>query len=135
LTPVRIHRAVAMKVMAALAVLASAVAAGLSSSISARSAGATCKPGVTTVKGLTERVFCGPAKATVTIKVGTKAAKTYKFRNGKCDRFPKYFDANIGTVVLGATSKRKPPYFGLLMGKSPAATSEDPVDVWGYLVA
>jgi len=81
---------------------------------------------VTTLNGISVRVFCGSAKATVHVKVGSKAPKTYTFKNGQCDRLPKYFDANIGTVVLGF-SKKEPPYFGLLMGKSPAATSRDPV--------
>jgi len=111
-----------------VAVLASAAAlalAGLAFSGGASGGGAACTPGLKKVNGKQVRVFCGPAKATVRVRVGAKAAKTYTFRNGQCDRYPRYFDVNIGYASFGA--KTKLPYFGLLMGKSPAATSRDPV--------
>jgi hypothetical protein len=109
-----------------LLAIAGTLAAGLALASPARGTATACKPGVTTLNGVSVRVFCGPAKATVHVKVGSKAPKTYTFKNGQCDRYPKYFDANIGTVALGF-AKKKPLYFGLLMGKSPAATSKDPV--------
>ena len=116
-----------MTAAAALITMAGALVVGLALASRAHGTVTACKPGVTTVNGVSVRVFCGAAKATVHVKVGSNPAKTYAFKNGECDRQPKYFDANIGTVVLGVTKKKKPPYFGLLIGKSPAATSEDPV--------
>jgi hypothetical protein len=115
--------------MRAAALLTLAVgASALAATASAPGASTACTPSVRTIKGFQMRVFCGPAKATVKVQVGQKAAKTYVFKNGQCDRYPKYFVVNIGTVVLGTGSNRpKLPYFGLLMGKSPAATSRDPV--------
>jgi hypothetical protein len=74
----------------------------------------TCTPGVKTVNGVTMRTFCGPAKATVHY-----GAKTFTFAQGRCDKTKDYVAVNIGTVVLGQTSKPKPEYFGLVVGKLP----------------
>lgn len=101
--------------------------AALAIATSAGGASSACKPGVTTINGTSVRVFCGPATATVHVQVGTKTTKTYVFRNGQCDRFQKYFNVNIGKVVLGLSTKTKPAYFALLMSKAPAATALDPV--------
>jgi hypothetical protein len=110
---------------AGLAFTAVLALGGLALSGGASGGSTVCTPGVKTINGTQVRVFCGPAKATVRVQIGTKAAKTYSFKNGQCDRYPKYFDVNIGFASLGA--KTKLPYFGLLMGKSPAATTRDPV--------
>jgi hypothetical protein len=101
----------------ALAGIACAFAGG------APAAQRACEPGVTTIKGFQARVFCGPATAK-----GTINGKPFVFSGGVCDRHPQYLVVNIGTVVLGI-GKNKPrlPYFGLLMGKSPAASASDPV--------
>jgi hypothetical protein len=56
-------------------------------------------------------VFCGPAKAIV--KLGSK---TFTFANGECDHETQYVSVNIGTVMLGAATK-KPNYFGLDVGR------------------
>jgi hypothetical protein len=80
----------------------------------------SCKPGVSKVAGGVARTFCGTAKATVKVN-----GRSYAFTNGQCDIYPKYLVVNIGTVVVGS-AKRK-AYFGLLMGKHPAATAADPV--------
>lgn len=85
--------------------------------------GQRCKPGVTTIKGFQARVFCGPASVK-----GTVNGKPFAISGGLCERHPQYFVVNIGTVVLGVgRSTPKLPYFGLLMGKSPAASASDPV--------
>lgn len=64
-----------------------------------------------------QRTFCGPAKATVHY-----GAKTWSFSQGQCSTTGGYFTVNIGTVVLGVTSKPKPEYFGLtVQGKKPVA--------------
>jgi len=91
--------------------------AGLGSAAAAQE---TCRAGVFRVPGGIARTFCGTARATVAVN-----GKTYLFKNGKCDLEPKYVVVNIGTVVLGGAKKKA--YFGLELGKSPAATAADPV--------
>jgi len=99
----------------ALASLFAAAMVGLVLAITARATNG-CKAGLTTIKGFQARVFCGPA----TVR-GTVNGKRFAIANGVCERYPNYFVVNIGTVVLGlGKNKPKLPYFGLLMGKSPA---------------
>jgi hypothetical protein len=69
------------------------------------------------VNGVLVHVNCGPAEATVTVRRGTKAPTTYRFRNGQCRRFAKYFAVNVGTLVLDRRARERRPYFGLLIGK------------------
>lgn len=77
---------------------------------------AACEPGPRVIHGFQARVFCGPARATVTVN-----GKTVTVKNGVCERYPTYFLVNIGTAVTGIGKNRpKLPYFGLLMGRSPA---------------
>jgi hypothetical protein len=71
------------------------------------------------VNGVTERTFCGPAKATV-----HAGSKTFSFSGGECSKTSTYVTVNIGTVVLGVTSKPKPDYFGLDVGKLPGASGQ-----------
>ncbi len=97
----------------ALAVAASAGAAATAGAAPGREA---CTPGTRNVNGVLSRVFCGPAKATA--KVG---GKTLAFRNGVCERRAAYWDVNIGIVTLGQTSKPKPDYFGITVGRFPGA--------------
>lgn len=78
-----------------------------------------CTPGVKTANGVTERTFCGPAKATVHY-----AGKTFVFSGGDCQKTSTYVAVNIGTVVLGTTSKPKPNYFGLDVGRLPGSTGK-----------
>ena len=110
-------------------VAAGAVLAGGSAASGSRAA---CTPGVKTVGGVTERVFCGPAKATVHY-----GSKVFTFTEGECEKGAKYLAVNIGTVVLGTTRKPKPDYFGLLVGQSPAGgakpASHDGTYVGGVL--
>ena len=78
-----------------------------------------CMPGLTSFGGTQARVFCGPAKATV--KIG---GKTLSFKGGSCERTSKYLAINVGTVVLGTTTKKKPDYFGLDVGAIPGSTAK-----------
>jgi len=94
----------------------------LALAVSARSGAAgqlrseACTPGVKAIAGFQARVFCGPAKAAVIVN-----GKSVTFRNGVCERHSTYFLVNVGTVVTGVGKNRpKLPYFGLLMGRSPA---------------
>jgi hypothetical protein len=93
--------AVRVALIAALCVLAAAV-------VPAAGATASCTPGVKTVGGVTQRTFCGPAKATVHY-----GSQTWHFTQGECSKSGGYFTVNIGTVVLGMSSKPKPEYFGV----------------------
>lgn len=77
----------------------------------------SCVPGVKKVDGGLARTFCGSARATVVVNRTTRT-----FTGGQCELHPSYVVVNIGTAGAG-----KKPYFGLLMGKHPAATAADPV--------
>lgn len=79
----------------------------------------SCTAGVVSFGGVQARVFCGPAKATVTI-----GGKTLTFKGGSCERTSKYLALNVGTVVLGTTTKKKPDYFGLVVGAYPGSTAK-----------
>ena len=96
-------------------------AAALSAAAFAPSASSTtsCSAGVIPFGGVQARVFCGPAKATVHV-----GGKTLSFSNGNCEATPKYVSVNIGTVVLGQTTKKKPDYFGLDVGQIPGSTAK-----------
>jgi hypothetical protein len=101
----------------ALLALCLAAAGGLASAGPARTA---CTPGVISFDGSTKaRVFCGPAKATIHV-----GGKTLTFKNGSCERTSKYVSVNIGTVVLGPTTKKKPDYFGIDVGQIPGSTAK-----------
>ena len=76
-------------------------------------ASAACKAGVTKVNSIDARAFCGPAKATV--HYGTKL---FTYTQGDCENSSKDVVVNIGTVMLGLTTRPKPNYFGLLVGTS-----------------
>lgn len=94
------------------AVAATAAALAWTGAGAATSAG--CKAGMTTYNGASARAFCGPATATV-----HAGGKTFTIRQGSCDKGAKYVSVNIGEIVLGKTSKPKPEYFGLNIGKIP----------------
>ena len=84
---------------------------------------AKCKPGVHSFGGTKARTFCGPATSRVNLP-GNSAHYT----QGKCKRRKKYVTVNIGTIVLGETNKRKPEYFGITVGKTPAGGKPAPKD-------
>jgi len=92
-------------------VMAAALAAGTAAG---SRAAAACTPGVHALGGVTARTFCGPARATLVV-----GGKTIRFSGGTCERGAAYVAVNIGTVVLGTTTKQKPDYFGLVVGKAP----------------
>ena len=71
------------------------------------------------VGGVSERTFCGPAKASV--KFGSES---FSFKGGDCVATSAYVSVNIGTVVLGETSKPKPDYFGIDVGQTPGSTTK-----------
>ena len=75
---------------------------------------AACTAGVHPFGDVSARTFCGPAKATLVV-----GGRTIRFQGGSCQRGPAYVSLNIGTVVLGTTTKPRPDYFGLNVGKVP----------------
>jgi hypothetical protein len=77
-------------------------------------ASAGCTAGVTKYGGATARVFCGPATATV-----HTGGKTFTIRQGSCEKGAKYLSINVGEIVIGTSTKPKPEYFGLSIGKLP----------------
>jgi hypothetical protein len=100
-------------------VLAALVLAGVGGRAGASTDARGCTSGIITYGGAQARQFCGPAKATV--KVGTK---TLKFMQGECLKSTDYVSVNIGTVVLGTTSKPKPNYFGMNIGRVAGSTDK-----------
>jgi hypothetical protein len=108
---------------ASLVLLCAALAglAGLSASAEGKK---KCKPGVYTFSGSTKaRRFCGPARATAVV-----GGEKFAFKGGACDKTKKYVTVNIGTVVLGSTSKPRPEYFGITVGQTPAGGKPAPKD-------
>ena len=79
---------------------------------------AACKAGVRKLNGIPARTFCGPATARILI-----GGKTLVFTQGNCVATPQYVSVNIGTVVLGQTTRHQPNYFGLDIGRIPGSGS------------
>lgn len=89
-------------------------AAGLgAAALAPGTAMAACTAGVHSYGSAQARTFCGPASATIHI-----AGKTSTLKGGECERTSQYLSVNIGTTVLGTTSKTSPNYFGLDVGKT-----------------
>lgn len=59
--------------------------------------------------------FCGSAKVTAKI-----ASKSVSLSGGSCTRTSKYFNINIGTLVLSGPKKQY-SYFAILVGAYPGA--------------
>jgi hypothetical protein len=102
-----------------LVALAIAAAFTVAASAFASPAHTSCTPGMTKVGGTPARTFCGPAKATVHI-----GGTTVQLKGGQCETTSAGWSINIGTVVLGVTSKAKPEYFGI-SGKAKAGTQSN----------
>jgi hypothetical protein len=114
-----------MRRRAPIVLLSAALAAAAIGGIAGPASGAKkCKPGVHKFDGSTKaRTFCGPARASVNL---TQPA--VKFKPGSCEKTKKYVTVNIGTIVLGPTNKKKPEYFGLTVGETPAGGTPAPKD-------
>src|SRR5581483_1755313 len=95
-----------------LVAFAAALAVGVGVA-SARHAG--CTAGPFDSGGTSGVAFCGPAKATARI-----AGKTYALSGGSCTTTSKYFNINIGSLVLSGP-KKKYSYFAVLVGQYPGA--------------
>jgi hypothetical protein len=119
----RLQLPVCRRAVAGIAVPIALAAAAFAASpaTAGPAASEACTSGVRTVNGVQARVFCGPARATAFVN-----GKRYAFANGECELRGKYVAVNIGTVMLGAGKGPALSYFGLLMGKHPAAPPAEP---------
>jgi hypothetical protein len=106
--------------------LTAALTAGAVAGLAVPASGAKkCNEGVHKFDGSTKaRTFCGPA----TSKVELFPGNTVKFKQGQCEKHKKYVTVNIGTIVLGPTHKKRPDYFGLNVGETPAGGTPAPKD-------
>jgi hypothetical protein len=113
--------------MKRLALITAAAAVAALAGVAGPASGAgKCKPGVHKFDGSTKaRTFCGPASAKVTLLPGQSPIK---FKPGECEIHKKYVTINLGTIVLGPTNKKKPEYFGLTVGRTPAGGKPAPKD-------
>ncbi len=100
-----------------IAVAAAALVLALPATASAK-----CKPGVHKYGTGRARTFCGKAKATVSIG-GHKST----LKGGSCRRMSQGFTLNIGTILLGVDSPKRPDYFGISIGR-PAYSTPAPKD-------
>jgi len=98
-------------------------AGALSSLVPAAATAGGCDPGVHSYGSAHIRTFCGPAAVTLHM-----AGKTVKLTGGECTRASQYLAVNIGSVLVGATSKPVPNYFGLDVGKTPGGGKPAPRD-------
>jgi hypothetical protein len=87
-------------------------------SLAGSAEGAKCKSGVHKFGSVKARTFCGPASAKAVV-----GGKTFTFTRGYCVKTSKYVALNLGTIVLGSTSKPRPNYFGLDVGRVPGSSS------------
>jgi len=96
-----------------------AVVAGVAlAAASGEAAASSCTPGVKNVSGGIERVFCGPAK--VSVKLG---GRTVALSQGSCVSGSAYLTVNIGVFSSLTSSKSRPNYFGLDVGRVPGSTT------------
>lgn len=101
-----------MRATLTLVVAAAALAVGVGAA-SARHEG--CTPGPFRSGSTSGVAFCGSATATAKV-----AGKTYKFSSGSCTKTTKYFNINIGSLVLSGPKKQY-SYFAILVGQYPGA--------------
>ncbi len=109
----------------ALSLSIATVATGRSFAAPSRATG--CSAGVKKLKGEDVRVFCGPARATVTF-----AGKTYRFAGGICQKTPGtglgQFAINIGIQELPPPTPPATPkfsYFGVALEQARAGVYRD----------
>jgi hypothetical protein len=103
-----------MRTALVLGLLAAAAAlTALAGAASGAAATAGCTAGITKYGGATARIFCGPATASV-----HAGGKTFTIKQGLCVKTSGTFTLNIGEIVLGVSSKPKPEYFGVTVGRA-----------------
>jgi hypothetical protein len=65
---------------------------------------AACTPGFRKVGGVTFKVFCGPARASLRFQ-----GKAYSFRNGSCTKTSRSLTINVGVETLPHPPSTEPP--------------------------
>jgi hypothetical protein len=101
--------------------LATASAAGVAAS-------SPCAPRVTAISGRRAIACCGPA--TVVIQIG---GRTYRFRNGVCDRSSTIggLALDLGTLVQGARGNAGRSFVSLVIAQSPSESEAFEADAGG----
>jgi hypothetical protein len=89
-----------------------AVAALCGAAATSANAAQRCSSGPTTYQGVRAYTGCGPATAVV--KLG---GRTLRYRGGSCRRTVGAFELDMGTTILGETSKPLPRFFGVAIGR------------------
>jgi len=77
--------------------------------VEARTAGnamhqASCTPGIRKVRGVSFKMFCGPARAKLRFN-----GKTYGFLNGNCTKTSNSLTINVGVETLPHPPSTEPP--------------------------
>src|SRR5438128_2726980 len=86
----------------------------------------TCVGNETKVNGVTIRIYCGHAKATV--HLGTR---TLTFKEGRCRETGPLLSVNIGRTTLG-TTKAKYLYFGIQVSAPQGGTFHNAAITFQY---
>jgi hypothetical protein len=108
---------------ALMTLLSAGLAMGVVGATAGGASAAKCKAGLHSFGSAQARTFCGPGSAQLTL-----AGKKVSFKGGNCVVAKKYVTINLGTIVLGNTSKPRPEYFGLTVGRTPAGGKPAPSD-------
>ncbi len=106
-----------------------ALACGVATATAAGTTSASpCAARVTTINGRRAIVYCGPA--TVVIRLG---ARTYRFRNGLCERSVALggLELNVGTLVQGTSGNAGRPFVSLLIAQRPSESEAFEADAGG----
>ena len=88
----------------------------------------TAAPAATTVHGAPAIAYCGPA--TVVIHIG---GRTYRFRNGLCDRSSEVgaLALSAGTLVQGVSGNAGRTFVALVIAESPSTSEVFEADAAG----
>ena len=87
------------------------IALTLTFAVADASAKPACHEGVHAFGSAKARTFCGPAQATVKVD-----GRSFTLKGGACDAGSGFLTINLGTIVIGKTSRTKPDYFGITVG-------------------
>ena len=113
-----------------IAVLGGAALAGgaLTSVAGGTPAPSPCAPAATRIHGKPAIAYCGPA--TVVIQI---AGRTYRFRNGLCDRSSEVggLALSAGTLVQGVSGNAGRAFVGLVIAASPSTSEVFEADIGG----
>jgi hypothetical protein len=128
--PAVVHTRVApMALLAGAALAGAALAGGFTTGAAARGTSAPpCASTVTAIGGRRAIAYCGPATAEIQI-----AGRTYRFRDGLCDRSATIgaLALSVGTLVQGAAGNAGRSFVGLVIAKPPSESEALEADAGG----